>query len=91
MQRKNKQTFSEKVREVVRSIPEGEVLSYSEVARRAGNSKAARAVGMIMSKNYDPNIPCHRVIRADGGLAGYNRGGIEVKRRILKKEGVIHK
>lgn len=71
---------------VVRDIPKGKVLSYIEVARRAGNPGAARAVGQIMSKNRDKNIPCHRVISSNGKLGGYN-GGIEKKRALLEAEG----
>ena len=80
--------FSEKVRSVVKNIHEGETMSYGEVARKAGNPRAHRAVARIMSQNYDPLIPCHRVIRTDGGLGGYNRGGIIEKRKILLSEGV---
>ena len=79
--------FKEKVLRVVAEIPRGKTLSYKEVARRAGNSRAARAVGNIMNKNYDPKIPCHRVIRSDGKGGGY-RGGAKKKIQILKKEGV---
>lgn len=82
-------TFTEKVKEVVRNIPKGKVKTYKDVAKEAGNPKAARAVAMIMSKNFDRDIPCHRVVRTDGGLGGYNRGGEEVKKRILIKEGVV--
>ena len=71
-------------------IPKGKVLTYKEVAKRAGNAKASRAVGNILNKNFNPKIPCHRVIRSDGKLGGYNRGAVE-KRKILKKEGVIKK
>lgn len=79
-------SFAEKVRRAVAAIPKGETASYSEVARRAGNPRAARAVARIMSTNFDPRIPCHRVIRADGSPGGYNRGGIEAKRSILERE-----
>ncbi|MDB5258914.1 MAG: methylated-DNA-[protein]-cysteine S-methyltransferase [Candidatus Taylorbacteria bacterium] len=81
-------SFGDKVREVVRKIPKGKLLTYAEVARRAGNAKAVRAVGSILAKNFDPKIPCHRVIRSDGGLGGYNRG-LEKKLAILKKEGAL--
>jgi len=57
--------FSEKVYTVVKQIPRGQTLSYQQVAHMAGNEKAYRAVGNILDKNYDPSIPCHRVIRAD--------------------------
>ncbi len=84
-----KQTFTDRVREVVRKIPKGEVMTYTQVATKAGSPNASRAVGMIMSKNYDPKIPCHRVIRSDGTMGGYNRGGISAKRKILTAEGVV--
>ncbi len=87
MIKKNK-TFADKVRDVVRKIPKGKVLTYKEVAKNAGSEKAVRAVGNILSKNFDPNIPCHRVIRSDGGMGGYNRG-VKNKITILKKEGAI--
>lgn len=82
------ETFTEKVRNVVKKIPKGSVMTYKEVAAKAGNKDAARAVARIMAANYDPLVPCHRVIRSDGSLAGYNRGGIEAKAAILRKEGV---
>lgn len=81
-------TFKEKVYEVVKKIPKRETLTYKEVARRAGNIKAVRAVGNILNKNFDLNIPCHRVIRSDGKIGGYNRG-IENKKKILKLEGFL--
>jgi O-6-methylguanine DNA methyltransferase len=81
-------TFTEKVKAVVRQIPKGSVMSYTQVAEKAGNPKAARAVANVMAANYDPTVPCHRVIRRDGGLGGYNRGGTVAKRAILKREGI---
>ena len=83
---KSSKTFAEKVRDVVRKIPKGKTLSYSEVARRAGSSGAARSVGNILSKNYDPKIPCHRVIRSDGSLGGYNRGENKKKAILLAEK-----
>ena len=74
--------FTETVRKVVKRIPRGKTMSYKEVAIQAGNPLASRAVARIMSQNYDPLVPCHRVIRTDGGLGGYNRGGIIKKRDI---------
>lgn len=66
--------FADRVRAVVRSIPAGETMSYGEVARRSGSPGAAQAVGQVLKRNFDPAVPCHRVIRADGSLGGYNRG-----------------
>ncbi len=82
-----RKTFKEKVLEVVKNIKKGEVLTYKEVAKRAGSPKAWRAVGNILNKNKNPKIPCHRVIRSDGKLGGYNRG-VKLKAKLLKKEGV---
>lgn len=79
--------FTEAVRQAVRAIPAGQVLTYKEVATVAGRPKAARAVANIMAKNFDLTVPCHRVIRSDGALGGYNRGGSAAKARILAKEG----
>jgi methylated-DNA-[protein]-cysteine S-methyltransferase len=80
-------SFKQKVLTVVSKIPKGKVLTYQEVAKKAGSPKASRAVGNILNKNYDPKIPCHRVIRSDGKVGGYNRG-TKKKIEILKKEGV---
>lgn len=80
--------FSKKVYQVVKNIPKGKYMTYKEVAKHAGSPNAFRAVGNILSKNYDSKIPCHRVIRSDGKMGGYNRG-IENKEIILKKEGAI--
>ena len=82
-------TFREKVRDIVRKIPKGGSMTYKEVATKAGNPKAARAVGAIMRSNYVPDIPCHRVVRSDGGLGDYNRGGVSRKREILMEEGAL--
>jgi methylated-DNA-[protein]-cysteine S-methyltransferase len=79
--------FKEKVFEVVKKIPKGKVLTYKEVAKLAGRPKAWRAVGNILSKNKDPKIPCHRVIRSDGKIGGF-RLGSKVKKKLLEKEGV---
>ncbi|MBI4120706.1 MAG: MGMT family protein [Parcubacteria group bacterium] len=78
--------FREQVLKVVSKIPKGEVLTYKEVARRAGSPRAFRAVGNILNTNYDPQIPCHRVIRSDGRTGGYNRGSVK-KIALLKREG----
>lgn len=83
-----KEGFTEKVYNIVRKIKRGEVMTYLEVATSAGNPKAARAVGNILNKNYDPKIPCHRVILSDGKTGGYNRGA-KNKIKILKKERAI--
>jgi methylated-DNA-[protein]-cysteine S-methyltransferase len=80
--------FQVVILEIVKNIPKGTVLTYKEVARMAGRPKAYRAVGNILNKNNDPQIPCHRVIRSDGKAGGFNRGA-SLKVRILAKEGVV--
>ncbi|MCL5781846.1 MAG: MGMT family protein [Patescibacteria group bacterium] len=87
-QKSNKVTFADNVREVVRRIPKGHVMTYKEVATMTGRPNAYRAVGNILAKNYDPNIPCHRVIKSDGKTGGYNRGRNN-KAKMLKNEGVL--
>ncbi len=73
------------------NIPKGEVVTYTELAKRIGKPKAVRAVANACGKNPDaPRVPCHRVVRTDGGLGGYSGyGGIATKRALLKSEGVI--
>ncbi|MEK7551979.1 MAG: MGMT family protein [Patescibacteria group bacterium] len=77
--------FKEKVLSVVSKIPKGKVLTYKEVATKAKSPKAFRAVGNILNKNFNSDIPCHRVIRSDGKTGGYNRG-TEKKKEILEAE-----
>ena len=80
--------FFKSVYEVVRLIPRGNVLTYKEVASRAGRPGAYRAVGNILNSNYNTDIPCHRVVRSDGVPGGYNRGG-KKKILLLKKEKAL--
>ena len=81
-------SFKDKVLKVVNGIPKGKTMTYKEVAALSGSPGAFRAVGNILNKNYDPSIPCHRVVRSDGLLGGYNRGR-DKKRKLLEKEHAI--
>jgi len=81
-------SFMGRVFAVVQKIPKGSTATYAQVAKEAGSPRAYRAVGNILNKNCDPNVPCHRVIRSDGTLGGYNRG-VEEKKKILRREGAI--
>lgn len=81
-------TFKETVFAVVRKIPEGQTLSYKEVATLAKSPRAYRAVGNFLKTNQDPEIPCHRVIRSNGEPGGYNRGEL-FKREKLVQEGAL--
>ncbi|MDP3957134.1 MAG: MGMT family protein [bacterium] len=81
-------SFAQKVLAVVKKIPRGKTMTYAGVARQAGSPQAYRAVGSILKKNFDPAIPCHRVIRSDGSLGEYNRG-VQEKVRKLQEEKVV--
>lgn len=83
--------FQRQVFEVLMAVPFGEVITYSEIARRLGKPKAARAVGQAGATNPLPIvIPCHRVIGVDGKLHGYRApNGIETKAWLLTLEGGI--
>jgi len=82
--------FQIKVWKALMGIPRGQVRTYSEIARQIGHPNSARAVANACAKNpYLPEVPCHRVIRTDGGLGGYSGpGGVETKRKLLREEGV---
>ncbi|HXF81304.1 MAG TPA: type II toxin-antitoxin system prevent-host-death family antitoxin [bacterium] len=82
--------FQRRVLEQLRRIPRGQVRTYRDIAREIGQPGATRAVGTACARNPVPLIiPCHRVVRSDGGLGGYSlRGGVALKRRLLQNEGV---
>ena len=82
--------FQIKVWKYLKTIPKGQIRTYSEVAKAIKKPKAVRAVANAIGKNpYAPKIPCHRVIRSDGALGGYSgRGGIKQKLKLLKSEKV---
>ena len=81
--------FQKMVWNSIANIPEGKVLTYQELAMKIGHPKSFRAVASACGKNpYIPDIPCHRVVRKDGKLAGYSaEGGIKRKKYMLEKEG----
>jgi O-6-methylguanine DNA methyltransferase len=79
--------FRARVLAAVRRIPPGRVATYGDVARLAGSPRACRAVGNIMRACRDPGTPCHRVIAAGGALGGYG-GNLQLKRQLLRAEGV---
>jgi AraC family transcriptional regulator of adaptative response/methylated-DNA-[protein]-cysteine methyltransferase len=81
--------FQRRVWQVLRTIPAGQTLSYTEVAERIGQSAAVRAVaGACAANPLAVAIPCHRVRAAGGKLSGY-RWGIERKRQLLKRESIV--
>jgi len=78
----------EKIRKIVAEIPYGKVATYGQVAAIAGY-KDARLGGWVVYGNKDPKVPCHRVVRKDGGLASnYGLIGWEEQRFRLENEGV---
>jgi methylated-DNA-[protein]-cysteine S-methyltransferase len=80
--------FQLRVWEQLAKIPFGQTISYSELARRLGDPKLVRAVGLANGRNpVSIIIPCHRVIGADGSLVGYG-GGLERKKWLLEHEEV---
>jgi methylated-DNA-[protein]-cysteine S-methyltransferase len=71
----------------VRRVPAGRVATYGDIAALAGSPRAWRAVGTIMRECRDPGTPCHRVIAAGGALGGYG-GNLQLKRELLRAEGL---
>ena len=82
--------FQLKVWNYLKKIPKGKVKTYAQVAKAVGKPKAVRAVANAIGKNpYPPSIPCHRVIRSNGGLGGYSgSGGIKQKLKLLRSEKI---
>ena len=79
--------LQQQVWNVVRQIPYGEVRTYQWIADQIGRPKSARSIGNAVGANpVSILIPCHRVIRSNGGLGGYG-GGVERKRQLLALEG----
>ena len=82
--------FNYKCGIILKRYPKGSVKTYKQVAIAINKPKSARAVANACAQNpYAPNIPCHRVIRSDGGLGGYSgRGGVDQKLKLLRSEKV---
>jgi AraC family transcriptional regulator, regulatory protein of adaptative response / methylated-DNA-[protein]-cysteine methyltransferase len=78
--------FQQRVWQALREIPAGSTATYTDIAARIGAPRAVRAVARACAANpLAVAIPCHRVVRSDGGLSGY-RWGVERKRALLKRE-----
>ena len=80
--------FKDRVYAVVKKIPKGRISTYKIVARKL-KTKAYRAIGNVLAKNRDKEVPCHRVIKSNGELGGF-RGKLNNKEkiRLLRKEGI---
>jgi methylated-DNA-[protein]-cysteine S-methyltransferase len=86
---RGQQPFTVRVLGELAAVSYGETATYGELAARAGNPKAARAVGMVMNRNPLPIVlPCHRIVGTSGSLTGY-AGGLWIKERLLRLEGVM--
>lgn len=81
--------FSQEVWKVMRKIPAGKVLSYAQLAKRAGSADAIRAAGTACGNNLiAPIVPCHRIIKSSGAIGNYGYG-IKVKEWLLSHEGAL--
>jgi methylated-DNA-[protein]-cysteine S-methyltransferase len=81
--------FQQRVLRAEHAIPRGCVSTYRLIAHHLGKTNAARAVGNALANNPFPLIvPCHRAIRSDRSLGGY-QGGIKMKRVLLEREGIL--
>jgi AraC family transcriptional regulator of adaptative response/methylated-DNA-[protein]-cysteine methyltransferase len=78
--------FQQRVWQALREIPRGQTMSYTKLAQALGKPNATRAVARACATNpVAVLVPCHRVVRADGNLAGY-RWGLERKRKLLQRD-----
>ncbi|MGJ9426689.1 methylated-DNA--[protein]-cysteine S-methyltransferase [Nesterenkonia halotolerans] len=81
--------YRQDVWDAMREVPAGETVSYAELAQMAGRPLAHRAAASACANNLVAfAVPCHRVIRSDGGIGGYGFGGTETKRALLAREGL---
>ena len=84
----NKTEFEREVLVATFKIPKGKVSTYKRIAEKIGRPRAYRAVGNALHKNpLAPIVPCHRVVRSDGGFGGEKKGA-ESRRELLVKEGI---
>lgn len=85
------ESFAERVYAAVRQIPKGNVATYGQIAAMIGAPRSARYVGFALHRNpYQGDVPCHRVVFRDGGLApGFAFGGPDIQKDLLEKEGVV--
>lgn len=83
--------FQKRVWQAARSIDYGQIRTYGWLAQTIGNPRAMRAVGAALGRNPFPIIiPCHRLIRRDGGMGGFSAArGIELKQKLLQLEGIL--
>lgn len=80
--------FRVRVYRATKRIPKGRVATYAAIAKVVGSPRAARAVGNALNQSPFRSVPCHRVIRSDGTVGGFARGGRK-KIQLLRREGVV--
>lgn len=84
----NKTKFEIEVLVATFKIPKGKISTYKRIAEKIDRPRAYRAVGNALHKNpLAPIVPCHRVVRSDGGFGGDSKGA-ESRRKLLEKEGI---
>lgn len=83
--------MKEKVYAFLKTIPEGRVATYGQIAAHLGNKNLSRVVGNILHNNPDPaSFPCHRVVNSKGKVAEHFAfGGGEAQRKLLEQEGIV--
>lgn len=78
--------FDEKVYNSTKKVPKGKVTTYKKIAKKL-KTKGYRAIGNALNKNKNKDVPCHRVIKSDGSIGGFNKG-VKNKIKLLKNEGI---
>lgn len=84
----NQISFAKKVWEATKLIPRGRVATYQDIAGMIRHPRAARAVGNALNKNRSKDVPCHRIVHADGSIGGF-AWGRERKRKLLENERIL--
>ena len=85
-----RKSFYQRVIDIIKSIPEGKIATYGQIAKYAGNPRAARQVAYILhSSSEKDNLPWHRVINSKGSISLKPRHGYELQKQMLEKEGVV--
>ncbi|MCK5604747.1 MGMT family protein [Candidatus Pacearchaeota archaeon] len=83
------ESFSQKVKSIIKKIPTGKVATYGQIATYAGNPRASRQVAWILhSSSRKDNLPWHRVINSKGRISLPHNGGYETQKELLEKEGI---
>ena len=90
MEKNYKDSFSERIKRVLKSVPQGKVATYGQIAAYAGNLRAARQVAWLLhSSSNKYNLPWHRIINNNGRISLKPGQGYEIQKVLLEREGVI--